>query len=238
MSDVTFALPESVASKVRPGPGQPFALSLRLQEYAPAGGATEAMRGAVRSANERSTGLAASGDARAEFDEFFRRHHRELARLAFTMIGSREDADDVAGEALASVWEHWARVRAADHPLAYVRRIVINLSADRIRRLVRERQGTSLLGPMTRWFHHGPDVGAAVDLQSALLALPPGRRACVVLRHVLDLPEDEVSRTLGISLGTVKSQTSKGLSQLRKTLSELTEEKPDSQADPARGGAK
>ena len=204
------------------------------------------MRGAVRSANVRPIGLAAPGRsqalararARADFDAFFRRHHRELARLAFTMTGNREDADDIAGEALASVWEKWARVQAADHPLAYVRRIVVNLSADRVRRAVRERQGTSLLGPMTRWFHHGPDVGAVVDLQTAVLALPPGRRACVVLRHVLDLPEDEVARTLGISLGTVKSQTSKGLAQLRKTLTERSDDEPDGGPGPARGGSR
>jgi RNA polymerase sigma-70 factor (sigma-E family) len=185
------------------------------------------MRGAVRSANAQAIDLADASSDRAAFDAFFRRNHRELARLAYTLTGSREDADDIAGEALASVWEHWARVQAADHSLAYVRRIVINLAADRTRRAMRERQGTTLLGPMTRWFHFGPDVGAAVDLQTAVLALPPGRRACVVLRHVLDLSEEEVSRTLGVSPGTVKSQTSKGLAQLRKTL-----------ADPAGAGAR
>lgn len=200
----------------------------------------------MRSANVHPIGIADAGRAsaltraraRADFDVFFRRHHRELARLAFTMTGSREDADDVAGEALASVWENWTRVQAADHPLAYVRRIVVNLSADRVRRVVRERQGTSLLGPMTRWFHFGPDVGAAVDLQTAMLALPPGRRACVILRHVLDLPEEEVSRTLGISLGTVKSQTSKGLAQLRKALTDQSEKQPDGRPDRARGGSR
>jgi RNA polymerase sigma-70 factor (sigma-E family) len=200
------------------------------------------MRGAVPSANARSIGLADGGLARTQFDAFFRQHHRELARLAYTMTGSREDADDVAGEALASVWEHWARVQAADHPVAYVRRIVINLAADRVRRVVRERQGTVLLGPLTRWFHLGPDVGAAVDLQSAVLALPEGRRACVVLRHVLDLSEEEVSRTLGISLGTVKSQTSKGLTQLRKSLTDSLADRagvePGDPADPGRGGGR
>ena len=167
----------------------------------------------------------ATATARAEFDEFFRSHHRELARLAYTMTGNREDAEDVTGEAFAAAWEHWPRVQAANHPLAYVRRIVVNLAADRVRRAIRERQGVALLRPITRWFHFGPDTPGAVDLQAAVLALPAGRRACVVLRHVLDLPEDEVALTLGISLGTVKSQTSKGLAQLRRTLSE--EPRPD-----------
>jgi RNA polymerase sigma-70 factor (sigma-E family) len=160
------------------------------------------------------------GPDQAGYDEFFRRHHRELARLAFSLTGNRDDADDITGEALASVWQHWSRVQAADHPLGYVRKIIVNLAADRIRRAVRERHKTARLATVTRWFHSGPDVGAAVDLQAAVLALPAGRRACVVLRHVLDLPEAEVARTLGISLGTVKSQTAKGLAQLRTALSE------------------
>jgi RNA polymerase sigma-70 factor (sigma-E family) len=174
----------------------------------------------VHSPNARPTDHADAAGADVEFDAFFRRYHRELARFAYTMTGTREDAEDVTGEALASVWQHWTRVQAADRPLAYVRRIIVNLSADRTRRVIRERQGNTLLGPLTRLFHFGPDVGAATDLQSAVLALPAGRRACVVLRHVLDLSEEEVARTLGISLGTVKSQTSKGLAQLRKSLAD------------------
>lgn len=156
---------------------------------------------------------------RAEFDAFFRRHYRELGRLAYALTGDRTEADDVTGDALAAAWQHWARVQAADFPLAYVRKVVVNLAALRIRRAVRERRGVTVLGQMARWVDPGPDVGGALDLQSAVLLLPPGRRACVVLRHVLDLPADEVARTLGISAGTVKSQTSKGLAQLREIIS-------------------
>jgi RNA polymerase sigma-70 factor (sigma-E family) len=159
-------------------------------------------------------------DHSQEFDDFFRSHYRELGRLAYTLTGNRDDADDVTGEALAAAWERWDTVRAADHPLAYARRIVVNLAADRVRRMIRERQRSSLLAPITRWIHHGPDVGAAVDLQAAILALSPGRRECVVLRYVFDLSEREVAATLGISAGTVKSQTFKGLRQLRQILSD------------------
>ena len=146
-----------------------------------------------------------------------------MARLAYTLTGNRDDADDVTGEVFASVWEHWGRVQAADHPVSYVRRMVVNLGAERIRRAVRERHKTARLATLTRWFHPGPDVGVALDLQAAVLTLPAGRRACVVLRHVLDLSEEEVARTLGISRGTVKSQTSKGLAQLRSTLRDRVE---------------
>jgi RNA polymerase sigma-70 factor (sigma-E family) len=156
--------------------------------------------------------------ARQEFEAFFNAHHRELGRLAYTLTGDHAEADDIAAEALASAWQRWDRVTAADHPLAYVRRSVVNISVSRVRRRVRERRGRLLLHPLARTDHLGPDVGLRLDLERAVLALPPRRRACVVLRHVFDLSAEEVARTLGISEGAVKSQTSKGLGQLRTLL--------------------
>lgn len=163
-----------------------------------------------------------AGDVRAsataEFEYFFRTYHRELARVAFALTGDHAEADDVVADALASAWRHWERVRTADHTLAYVRRSVVNLAASRVRRKVTERRGSTLLAPLTSWLHTGPDVDARLDLAAALLALPEGRRACVVLRHVADLSTAEVAEALGISEGAVKSQTFKGLKQLRATL--------------------
>lgn len=164
--------------------------------------------------------------ARAEFDAFFRRYHQELGRLAYTLTGNSADADDVAADGLALAWQHWWRVRAADVPIAYVRRIIINLVTDRARRSITERRGLALLGPLTRWTQVDTSHDVGMDLQAAIVALPPGRRACVVLRHVFDLSAEDVSMTLGISLGTVKSQTSKGLAQLRDALNEPVEPEP------------
>jgi RNA polymerase sigma-70 factor (sigma-E family) len=189
----------------------------------PSSGTVSPGSGTVSSGSAPAASGSGAGDRRraeAEFEVFFQQHHRELGRLAYTMTGSQADADDIVGEGLASVWEHWERVQAADHPRAYVRRIIVNLAANRVKQVVRQRQTVGLLGPIMRWFHPGPDVPAAVDLQAAVLTLPPRRRACVLLRHVLDLSEDEVARTLGITVGTVKSQTSKGLAQLRVALAD------------------
>jgi len=57
-----------------------------------------------------------------------------------------------------------------------------------------------------------------VDVRSALMRLPPRRRACLVLRHCFQLTEYEVAETLGVSVGTVKSQTSKAVAQFRQEL--------------------
>ncbi|GGX37481.1 SigE family RNA polymerase sigma factor [Streptomyces chryseus] len=157
-------------------------------------------------------------DAAAEFHAFFDRHHAELARLARLLTGETDAADDLAADALLALWDRWERVRAADHPVAYARGVVTNLARSRIRTAVRERRRIALF-----WSQRGervddPDVAAAVDLRQALRTLPFRKRACVVLRHALDLSEKDTALALGISVGTVKSQTSKGMAELERIL--------------------
>jgi RNA polymerase sigma-70 factor (sigma-E family) len=165
-----------------------------------------------------TTANAVSQDARAEFEAFFDRHHRELSRLAYLLTGDRLAADDLAADTFLVAWRQWDRVWSADQPLAYVRRVVVNLAATRIRRLTRERNRLPLFHVSDADATAGPDGAAVVDVRAALQRLPDRRRACVVLRYALDLPEAEVAEILGISVGTVKSQTSKGVTQLQKHL--------------------
>ncbi|HZU58790.1 MAG TPA: sigma-70 family RNA polymerase sigma factor, partial [Actinocrinis sp.] len=64
----------------------------------------------------------------------------------------------------------------------------------------------------------GPDLAASADVREALRRLPVRKRACVVLRHYYGLSEQETAATLGISVGTVKSQTSRGVAELATLL--------------------
>lgn len=156
--------------------------------------------------------------ARVEFEAFFDRHHRELGRLAYLLSGDHLAADDLTAEAFLVAWRQWDRVWSLDQPLAYVRRVVVNLAATRVRKLARERRRLPLFHVNEVDGCSGPDGATVVDVRAALLQLPARRRACVVLRHALDLPETEVATMLGISVGTVKSQTSKAVAQLQKLL--------------------
>lgn len=158
------------------------------------------------------------GGVDAEFEAFFARHYNELARFAYLLLGEHAAADDVAAEALAEAWKGWARVSNADRPLAYVRRIVTNIAAQRTDRLVRERRSWRLWGGGGSLYAPNPDSDTSVDLQAALLRLPARKRACIVLRYYYDLSERETASTLGISVGTVKSQSSRGLEELAAQL--------------------
>jgi RNA polymerase sigma-70 factor (sigma-E family) len=157
-------------------------------------------------------------DDAAAFHEFFERHYAELARLAALLTGEADAADDLAADALVVLWRHWDRVRAADHPVAYARGVVANLARSRIRSAVRERRRVALFWSQRSERVEEPDVPAVLDVREALQRLPFRKRACVVLRHAFDLSEKDTAEALGVSVGTVKSQTSRGVAELERLL--------------------
>ncbi|WP_254857700.1 SigE family RNA polymerase sigma factor [Protofrankia sp. BMG5.30] len=158
------------------------------------------------------------GGPAAEFHAFFERHHRQLSRLAYLLTNDHDAADDITADAFTAAWRRWDRVRQADSPLAYLRRTVANMAASRLRRIMRERHGLGILGSLAETRSTDTDVPAVVDVRTALMSLAAGKRECLVLRYAFDLSEDETARTLGISVGTVKSQTSKGAGELERIL--------------------
>lgn len=162
--------------------------------------------------------------ASVEFHAFFERHYAELARLAHLLTGEPDAADDLAADALLALWHRWDRVRAADHPAAYARGVVANLARTRIRSAVRERRRITLFWSQRDDKTENPDIPGVVDVQDALRRLPFRKRACVVLRHAFDLSEKDTALALGISVGTVKSQTSKGMAEVKRLLG--TDEAP------------
>ena len=168
---------------------------------------------------------ATDATAAREFHAFFEERHAELARLAHLLLGEDEGADDLAADALVAVWHRWDRVRRTENPAAYARGVLTNLARSRIRSRMRERRRIALFWSsrgedQTR----GPDVPAVLDVRAALARLPFRKRACVVLRHAFDLSERETARALGISVGTVKSQTSRGMAELERLLAPRAEE--------------
>lgn len=156
--------------------------------------------------------------AQVRFEAFFEAHHRDLSRLAYLLSGDHDAADDLTAEAFAEAWKRWDRVIGSDVPLAYVRRIVVNLAASRVRGLVRERRGWKLIGATWSERSEERDSAAVTDLRAALARLPMRKRACVILRHYYGLSEKETAATLGVSVGTVKSQTSRGVAEIAALL--------------------
>jgi RNA polymerase sigma-70 factor (sigma-E family) len=152
----------------------------------------------------------------ADFSEFFHAAWPSLFRTALAIAGDRGLAEDALQSALVKAYSSWHRVRAADRPEAYVRRMVVNevLGWRRHGWWHRERPHEGV-EPGTLASQEGRVV-QRLTLWEAVQALPVRQRAVVVLRYYEDLTEVQIAEVLGCSRGTVKSQASDALATLRR----------------------
>ncbi|WP_088289222.1 SigE family RNA polymerase sigma factor [Kineosporia sp. A_224] len=157
-------------------------------------------------------------DVAEALDAYVRARGQRLLRTAYLLTGGdRLLAEDLVQNALASALVSWRRLRDVADMDAYMH--------------------TALVHARSRWWSrrwHGevpserlPDVATpnetdqvdgTADIVAALRELPPRQRAAVVLRYFEDLTEVQTAAVLGCSVGTVKSQTARGLDKLRVAL--------------------
>jgi RNA polymerase sigma-70 factor (sigma-E family) len=149
-----------------------------------------------------------------EFTEFMLGRWSTLVRFGYGLTGDVGLAEDLAQTALTRACVAWPRVRRADDPDAYVRRIMVNSHRTRLRR---RRVPEQLTGSPPD--HGATEPGHAEsgrpELITALMGLPAGQRAVLVLRYWMDLSEADTAKSLGCSVGNVKSQAARGLAKLR-----------------------
>jgi RNA polymerase sigma-70 factor (sigma-E family) len=155
-----------------------------------------------------------------DFTGLFVGHYQQLLRLAVLFLGDLPAAEDVVQEAFIRV--HAAlRRRRVDDPVAYLRQTVVNLSrSDLRRRLIARRHAPK---PMPDAASAEDDAYTALARQEVIWALhsiPARQREAVVLRFWADLPEADVARLMGISVGAVKGYTSRALARLGELLGE------------------
>lgn len=156
---------------------------------------------------------------RSAFDAFVGSSSSRLLRTAYLLCGDRGHAEDLVQTALMRTARQWRRAR--DAPEAYARRVVINLAKDRWRQLSRRPTEAPLATDLPE-----PEMEAVADREVLLRAtrqLPDGQRAVLVLRYLDDLSVEETAAVLGCSTGTVKSQTSRALENLRTALTPFQE---------------
>ena len=154
--------------------------------------------------------------ARREFAEFAAARAGALIRVAYVLAGDQHAAEDLLQTALTKAAARWGRIHTA--PEAYVRQVMYREQVDSWRRRARHREST--MADVPEQAAAVPDISAEtrLSLQQALRALPPGKRAVLALRYFEDLHETQVASILGCSVGTVRSQTYKALTQLKAAL--------------------
>ncbi len=157
--------------------------------------------------------------AKAEFDAFVNANLNGLLRTAFLITWDEREAEDLVQECLFKVARQWSRVGSMEQPVAYARRVLINLAIDDAKR--RKRHRAELYEPAGEVGAEDLDftrLESRAELVAALRTLTPRQRAVVVLRYFLDLSEADTAEALDCSVGTVKSTTSKALARLRASL--------------------
>jgi RNA polymerase sigma-70 factor (sigma-E family) len=150
-----------------------------------------------------------------EFRSYVVRSRATLVRTATLLsAGDSHLAEDLVQTALTKLYLAWPRIRLPEGPDGYARRILANALIDERRRPFRQRETSHADVP-----DHAPyEPPQFQALLAALAELPPGMRAAVVFRHVHGLSVADTARALGCSEGNVKSQTARGLEQLRASL--------------------
>jgi RNA polymerase sigma-70 factor (sigma-E family) len=156
-------------------------------------------------------------EAEDQFRAFVNSRWAPLKRFAFALTGDVGHAEDLLQTALLSCHRRWPHITNYESPELYVRRAVINLNISWWRRR-RVTEFPTLELPEVQ----APDAIARFDTRdeiwTAILALPARMRAVLVLRYLEDFPERDVAQILGCSVGSVKSQASRGLARLRSVL--------------------
>ncbi len=157
------------------------------------------------------------------WDEVVRLHSARVYRLAYRLTGNRHDAEDLTHDVFVRVFRSLSDYTPGTFE-GWLHRITTNLFLDRVRRAARIRfdalpdDSERIAGRERTPEQVYEDTHFDDDVQAALDGLPPEFRAAVVLCDIEGLSYEEISSTLGVKLGTVRSRIHRGRAQLRRSL--------------------
>ncbi|MPZ85500.1 MAG: SigE family RNA polymerase sigma factor [Actinophytocola sp.] len=163
----------------------------------------------------------------AEFTDFVTHRSPALLRTAYLLCGGdRGAAEDLLQDVLERIFPRWRRIR--ERPEPYVRAALANAATNRWRHRARRVPESALDRDHPHPHLPGPEQRVADRelVVRALAELPPRMRAVIVLRFFDDLTERDTAAALRCGVGTVKSQTSRGLARLRELIAAATADDP------------
>ena len=156
-----------------------------------------------------------------EFDAFYQAAFPRLVGQLGLITGDLAEAEDLVQEALARASARWSRLRAYDVPEAWVRRVALNLAADRTRRVRRRLAALARIGPPPLVPPLSED---ALVVAAALRTLSLAHRQVLVLHYLADLPVDQIAAELGIPSSTVRGRLARARRVLATQLNDPSEE--------------
>ena len=156
-------------------------------------------------------------DDEGSFEEFYRSQRRPLLRLAWSLTGRRDMAEEAVQDVMVTVHERWSKISAYDRPGAFARRVLLNdlTSTARRKRAEQRANARSQQGRVnTQPAVEPPDP----VVWEALRALPERQAQAVALHYLDDLPLADIAEVLGVTEGTVKVHLHRGRLALAERL--------------------
>ncbi|HKQ62331.1 MAG TPA: RNA polymerase sigma factor [Candidatus Polarisedimenticolaceae bacterium] len=162
----------------------------------------------------------------AAFEQVVALHRRTVYRVARSLLGSHEDADDAAQAAFIRAWRARQDFRGNASLRTWLVRIVLNVAK------------TMKAGRAEPWILDGSalpaEAGSPLDerlereqagarVRGAVAALPPRQREVVVLKIFGELTHREVAAAMGLSEGAVKAHLHQAIANLRRRVAPGTE---------------
>jgi len=159
-------------------------------------------------------------EAEESFTRWASERQLALLRTAALLTGDHHRAEDLVQDALTKVAARWHRLRDG-HPDGYARQVIVRTNITWWRRA----RGEVVAEPPERPSENAAEneVDRRMALDHALAQLTPRQRATVVLRFYDDLGERATAEVMGVSVGTVKSQTHLALRRMREVAPDLVE---------------
>lgn len=152
------------------------------------------------------------------FESVFVAEYPAMVALAAAVMGRRDQAEDVASEAMSRLNAHWGKVGSYDKPGAWLRRVTINLALSRRRRLVRELRTRARLAQTTSPATMAPAPSAHQAIWDAVASLPKQQRAAIALHYLEERTIDEIAETLQIAPATARVHLHRARQTLRTTI--------------------
>ncbi|MDX3452411.1 SigE family RNA polymerase sigma factor [Streptomyces sp. ME02-8801-2C] len=162
----------------------------------------------------------AEAEREAALSGLFELHYSSMLRLA-VLLGA-DDPENVVAEAYYQLYRKWRRLRETGAAEAYLRSTVCNLTRMRIRHLQVARRHVENPPPPDDAVASAESTALLHDDQRVLIGalqqLPARQREALVLRHWMGLKESEIAAAMGISCGSVKTHTARGIAALTQAM--------------------
>ncbi len=156
----------------------------------------------------------------ASFDAYYRADYSKLIGFGFVLTNSRHLAEDLVQDSLTEAHRKWQKINGYDDPGAWVRRVMVNKSRSRFRKLTSEAKAITKLGGRPPEVVLPTEQGS--EVLEAVRALPPRQRQVIALKYWEDRSVEEIASILECGTETVKTHLKRGRAALSASLEQYT----------------